>query len=172
MTKLLGICAVAEDGTFGKEGKIPWHSSEDFKRFKELTTGHYLIMGRNTFDSIGKPLPTRISLVLTSSEDFIQKWKDNPQVLCFSSEEEIIEYLETQKVPVAWVIGGPSVFELFFDKIRLFYVSSIKGNWAGDVKFTWFLNFPRKFILKDKICYLKSIEFLSDICSLYIYDTE
>ena len=64
------IVAMSEDGTIGDKGKIPWHISDDLKRFKRLTMGHPIIMGRKTYESIGKPLPGRTNIVLTRNTRF------------------------------------------------------------------------------------------------------
>ena len=63
--KIALIAALAEDGTIGSRGRIPWHISDALKRFKRLTLGHPVIMGRKTYESIGKPLPGRTNIILT-----------------------------------------------------------------------------------------------------------
>ena len=68
--KIVLIAALAENGTIGDRGTIPWHISDDLKRFKSVTLGHPIIMGRKTFDSLGKPLPGRTNIVLTRNPDF------------------------------------------------------------------------------------------------------
>ena len=64
------IVAVATNGVMGRDNKLPWHISSDLKRFKELTLGHHVIMGRKTFDEIRKPLPGRTNVVITRNVDF------------------------------------------------------------------------------------------------------
>ena len=64
------LVAVAENGVIGREGNLPWHLSADLKRFKEITMGHTIIMGRKTWDSIGRPLPGRTSVVISRQADF------------------------------------------------------------------------------------------------------
>ena len=75
------IVAISEDGTIGDKGKIPWHIREDLQRFKRLTMGHPIIMGRRTYESIAKPLPGRTNIVLTQSPNLIT----SPEVLRFGS---------------------------------------------------------------------------------------
>ncbi|KKW34786.1 MAG: Dihydrofolate reductase [Candidatus Uhrbacteria bacterium GW2011_GWC2_53_7] len=62
------IAAVAENGVIGRDGKLPWHIPEDLRRFRQLTLGHCVIMGRKTFESIGKPLDGRKNIVITSQK--------------------------------------------------------------------------------------------------------
>ena len=64
------IAAIGENRVIGNKGKIPWHIAEDFKRFKRLTQGHAVIMGRKTYESIGKPLPNRTNIVITRDPQF------------------------------------------------------------------------------------------------------
>src|SRR6266436_5486949 len=67
MTRLKAIAAMSLNRVIGADGKIPWHLPEDFKWFKKMTTGQVIVMGRKTYESIGKPLPNRTTLVLTRS---------------------------------------------------------------------------------------------------------
>ena len=69
-SKVSIIAAISENRALGKDNKLPWHIPEDMKRFKELTSGHVVIMGRKTFESIGKPLPNRINIITTRDTSF------------------------------------------------------------------------------------------------------
>ena len=64
------IVAISENHVIGREGQLPWHLSADLKRFKQLTMGHHIVMGRKTYDSIGRQLPGRISVVLTRKSEW------------------------------------------------------------------------------------------------------
>ena len=66
--KIIIIAALNENRVIGKDGKLPWHISDDLKRFKSLTVGHTVLMGRKTYESIGKPLPNRRNVVITSGQ--------------------------------------------------------------------------------------------------------
>jgi dihydrofolate reductase len=68
--RLSAIVAVAENGVIGRDNELPWHLSADLRRFRRLTTGHAIIMGRRTWESIGRPLPERRSIVLTRDPSF------------------------------------------------------------------------------------------------------
>ena len=78
-------CAISKNNVIGKENKLPWKLSEDLKRFKELTTGNLIVMGRKTFDSIGRPLPNRKNIVLSNNLDL-----EIDGVEVFNSPDEVI----------------------------------------------------------------------------------
>lgn len=86
----------------GHAGQLPWHLPDDLKHFKALTLGHVVVMGRKTFDSIGKPLPGRRNWVLTRDPD----WR-TPGVECFGSWEQV---LRQHQVGQLWVIGGGEIY--------------------------------------------------------------
>ena len=88
------IVAKAKNNIIGKENKLIWHIPDDLKRFKELTTGHNIIMGRKTFESLGGILPNRKHIVFTQNPDFKI---DNPNVKIVHSMFEIQEYIEDKE---------------------------------------------------------------------------
>ncbi len=98
------IVAVAENGVIGADGALPWHLRADLQRFKRLTMGQTLIMGRKTFDSIGRALPGRTSIVLTRDAAFAA-----PRgVIVVGSFDEALAAVPSE---IGWVIGGASMFE-------------------------------------------------------------
>lgn len=99
------LVAMDEKRGIGKAGKLPWHLSSDLKRFRELTMGHYLIVGRKTFESIGKPLPGRQTIVVTRDASF------KPQG-CFvaGSVEAAIASAQERGETEAFVIGGAAIY--------------------------------------------------------------
>ena len=107
MGKMRGIiAAISPEGVMGLDGKIPWHYSEDFKRFKEITLGSTIIMGRLTFESMNsKPLPGRRNIVITSNRV--------EGVEFFSSIEEALETCTNEEV---WFIGGAKIYEEALEK--------------------------------------------------------
>lgn len=130
MKSLTLIVAMTPAGVIGKDGKIPWHVSEDMKRFKRLTTGHAIIMGRKTYDSIGKPLPNRTNIVVTRANPVAAPAIDdvtaNSSMLAFCSSLE--DALETAyKVDSdPFVIGGGEIYKLAFPhvtKLEITYVA-------------------------------------------------
>ncbi len=98
------IAAIAENNALGKNNDLIWHLPADLKRFKKTTSGHHILMGRNTFESIGKPLPNRTTIIITRNEDYV---KDG----CFiaNSLEEALEMAnEDDEI---FVIGGAQIYK-------------------------------------------------------------
>jgi dihydrofolate reductase len=104
--KLIIIAAIANNRVIGKNGALPWHIPEDLARFKQLTSGHTVIMGRKTFDSLGKPFPNRINIVITTR---IMNGVRN-----YPSLDYALQALKNEKE--VFVIGGGRVFA---DALRL-----------------------------------------------------
>jgi dihydrofolate reductase len=106
------IAAIDMNGLMGYDNKIPWSKPEDMKRFKELTSNHVVIMGRKTYESIGKPLPNRINCVLSRSSN-IKNLKSD--VLLYSDMVKLLEdlddYIQNNSQKQVWIIGGSSIYE-------------------------------------------------------------
>jgi len=102
------IVAVAENGVIGKDGKIPWRLPNDLKRFKALTMGHCLIMGRKTHVSIGKPLPGRTTIVLSRGGGYIPF---APSVYHATSLEEAIATAKHEEDTEAFICGGGEIYK-------------------------------------------------------------
>ena len=119
------IAATSLNNALGKDNKIIWHLPDDYKRFKELTSGHYIIMGRKTFESFPKPLPNRTHVVITRQEKY------NPEgCIVVNSIEEA--FAVCPKNEVAFLIGGAEIYELglpYIDKIEL---TLINENFEAD----------------------------------------
>ncbi len=129
MSEIIIISAVAKNNVIGKQGKIPWHISEDFARFKEITTGWPVIMGRKTFESLPiKPLPDRLNIVLTSQKGFEEK-----DAVVKQSLEEALEYCNVfEKV---FIIGGQSVYEQGMKYADTLEITRIEKEYEGDTFF-------------------------------------
>lgn len=128
------IAAVAEKNrVIGKEGRLPWHISEDLRRFKQLTLGHAVLMGRKTFESIlerlGKPLPERRNLVLTSATSF----PDFPDVEFYPSLSDALDAAADE--PVLFIIGGESLYRETLPLADRLELTMVKGDYAGDAFF-------------------------------------
>ncbi len=106
----IAIAAISENRAIGKWWKIPWYIQEDFKHFKETTLGTPIIMGRKTYESIGRPLPGRENIVLTRG-DF-----DADGVIVLHSIDELDEYLLSAWREKAFICGGSEIYKLFFDQ--------------------------------------------------------
>lgn len=105
------IVALDEKGGIGKDNRLPWHLSSDLKRFKQLTLGHYLIMGRKTYETIGRPLPGRVMIVITHNPQF-----QPPGCLIAQSLEEALAIAQKNGETEAFIAGGG---EIFAQAIRL-----------------------------------------------------
>ena len=116
---IIGIVAIAQNLAIGKGGKLPWHYSADLKFFKETTTGNAVVMGRKTFDSIGKPLPNRLNLVLSRSNGI-----ENSRVITLKNKESVLELVKYLKGDV-FIIGGASIYREFADLIEKWLVTEI-----------------------------------------------
>jgi dihydrofolate reductase len=117
---IIGIVAIAKNHAIGKDGKLPWHYSADLKFFKQTTTGHAIVMGWNTWESIGKPLPNRLNVVLTRKGEIDPS--DNVRVVRSKSEVlDLASSIETD----TFIIGGASTFETFSGEIAKWYVTEI-----------------------------------------------
>ena len=124
------IVAVAKDNVIGKDNKLIWHLPEDLKRFKRLTTGHTIIMGRKTFESLGRVLPNRHHVILCN--DAVMDIEDeNVEVLeDVSSLEKYINSDEEN-----FVIGGATIYKLLMPKCNKMYITEIDELFEGDVYF-------------------------------------
>ncbi|CAL2084539.1 dihydrofolate reductase [Tenacibaculum sp. 190524A05c] len=98
------IAAIGKNNELGKDNDLIWHLPEDLKRFKRVTSGHHILMGRNTFESIGKPLPNRTTVIITRNNDY---FKDG--CLIAGSIEEAIQLAENDEE--IFIIGGAQIYK-------------------------------------------------------------
>lgn len=132
--KISFVVAVAKNGVIGKRNALPFYIPEDLKHFKEITTGHTVLMGKNTYDSIlkqlGKPLPNRRNVVITHRKDseFPEK------VLVFHDLDTALKELEkdTEELMVA---GGGQIYKQLADKVDRIYMTHVHKEVEGDVMF-------------------------------------
>ncbi len=124
------LVAADENNVIGKDNKLPWHLPNDLKYFKNLTWGMPILMGRKTFDSIGKALPGRKSIVITRNKDWAH---ENVEVVL--SIEEAISSAKADDINEIFVIGGAEIFSSSFDKADRIYLTRIHHQFDGDVYF-------------------------------------
>src|SRR5437764_2605718 len=124
------LVAASENNVIGKENKLPWHLPDDLKYFKNLTWAMPILMGRKTFESIGKPLPGRKSIVITRNEDWMHKGVD-----VVHSIKEAIEKAESFGVKEVFVIGGAEIFKTALPGADRIYLTRIHRAFEGDVYF-------------------------------------
>lgn len=124
------IVAKSENNIIGIDNKLPWHLKDDLQNFKRLTMGHHILMGRKTFESIGKPLPGRMSLVISSDP---RPAKEN--VLWFNSIFRAIKHAERSGESELFIIGGEKIFKYALSLVDRIYLTEVKGEIKGDVYF-------------------------------------
>lgn len=124
------IVAVAENNVIGKDNQLIWHLPEDLKRFKQLTTGHTIIMGRKTFESLGRVLPNRKHIILCN--DMEMKVEDkNVEIL--KDISMLKEYIDSEEEN--FIIGGATIYKLLMPYAKKLYLTLIHEEFEGDVYF-------------------------------------
>jgi dihydrofolate reductase len=122
------IVAMSWNRVIGRDGGLPWHLSADLQRFKRLTIGHSIIMGRKTFNSIGRLLPQRISIVITRQENY-----QPAGVLVAHSLQEALEMAKPSSE--AFVIGGEQIFRTALPSATRLHITEVQADVAGDTLF-------------------------------------
>lgn len=125
------IVAMARNRVIGANGGLPWHLSSDLRRFKALTMGHHILMGRKTFESIGRVLPGRASVVITRNP----RWRAEGVVVASSLADALSKAGGDDEV---FVIGGEQVFREALPVADRIYLTRIERNFAGDTFFPEF----------------------------------
>ena len=127
------VAAVSDNGVIGKDGDLPWHIPEDLKRFKKITQGHPVLMGRKTYESIvkrlGGPLPHRLNVVITRQRDY----QFPSDVKGFYSIEEALAALKRQ--PVVYVIGGSAIYQQVQEQADRLHITHVHQTVTGDAFF-------------------------------------
>lgn len=122
------IAAVGKNNELGKEKKLVWHLPDDFKRFKKLTTGHHIIMGRKTFESFPKPLPNRTHIVISRNADFKKEG-----IIVVHSMEEALQIANNDPQP--FVIGGGEIYRMGLPVSDVIELTRIDGSFKADTFF-------------------------------------
>ena len=138
MNNFKAIAAMADNRAIGNKGKIPWHLPGDFKWFKQTTMGHFLVMGRKTYESIGRPLPGRKTFVLSRH----QKAIPGVQTLANLSN---LEQLKTDRI--IWIAGGSEIYRQMLPRCSELYLTRVHRSVEGD---TFFPEFEEQFELLVK----------------------
>jgi len=122
------IVAKSENNVIGSDGQLPWHLSEDLKKFKSITMGKPMIMGRNTFESIGKALPGRKNIILTRNLNYSAE-----NVCVVNTAEKAIEACGEQEEIM--IIGGGEIYKVFLGITNRLYLTNVDIEIEGDVFF-------------------------------------
>jgi len=150
------IVAVAQNNIIGGDNKLLWHVSNDLKRFKEITSGHTIIMGRKTFESLPGVLPNRHHIIITRDENYTV---DNPNVEVIHNIDEIINRFKNTS-EMAFIIGGGEIYKQVIHNVDKIYLTKIHKNFEGDTEFPtihfddWTVSFNSE-IFTDSISMLR-----------------
>lgn len=131
------IVAHSDNGVIGKDGKMPWHVPEDLARFHQLTQGHVVVMGRKTFEGLGKPLPRRQTFVVSATKNF-----DAPDCTTVPNLRQALLLAGDQDI---YICGGAKLYDEALPLADVLYITVIHVQVEGD---TYFPSFP----LQDFIC--------------------
>lgn len=131
MAKLIGIVAMTAQRVIGKDNDLPWHLPEDLQFFKRTTSGHVIVMGRKTFESIGRPLPKRRNVVLTRDTQWSHEGVDVVHTI-----EEMRALLADDEQ--AYIIGGSQIYAALLDELDELLVSQVSEEYEGDAYFPAF----------------------------------
>jgi len=130
------IAAISKNNAIGKDNKLLWHISEDLKRFKRLTSGNPILMGRKTFESIGKPLPYRTNIILTKDKNY-----KADGCLVYNKVEDVLSLYERNNL---YIIGGGEIYKQFIKIADRLEITLVESEFDGDTFFPkigseWFI---------------------------------
>lgn len=128
--KISIVVAMSVNNTIGNNGKIPWHISNDLKHFKEITTDHHILMGRKTYESIGRSLPNRTNIVVSR-----QITEDIQPAIIFQNVGDAIKFADDQGEDELMIIGGGEIYTIGLPLATKIYQTLIPIRVDGDVKF-------------------------------------
>lgn len=161
---MIAVAAMSLNRVIGRDNKIPWHLPEDFRWFKQLTTGHFVLMGRKTFDSIGKPLPNRTNIVVTRKPRalardprfhpaFIGNWRPRlarsyqlgfaqmtPRDLWLVRDvDKLLDaYERAQPQRQLFIVGGAQIYQRLLPRCRELFLTVVQREVEGDAFFPEF----------------------------------
>lgn len=134
--KLIAVVASARNGCIGINGRMPWHLSEDLKRFKQLTMGKTVLMGRKTFESIldqlGKPLPGRPQIVLTRDASWHPGVIGKETITRAKDVADALEMARARGLDELWVIGGAEIYKQLLDQFNVIELTEVDATVEGD----------------------------------------
>lgn len=135
LPKLCAIVAMDENGLIGRQNQLPWHLPADLKHFKTVTTSYPIIMGRKTYESIGRPLPNRTNIVVTREATLVA-----PGCLVVTTIEGAIKTAASEQAEKIFIIGGSEIYKQTLDQIDYLYITIVHHAFEGD---TFFKGFKR-----------------------------
>lgn len=127
--QISAIVAVSENGIIGKDGHLPWHLSQDLKRFKAITSGHAIVLGRKNYEDIGRALPNRTNIILTQNPNF-----SAPGCLVAHDLESAFALAQNLGETELFIIGGAKVYAAAMPFVKKLYLTRVHATVDGDVK--------------------------------------
>lgn len=124
------IVAKAENNVIGKENDLIWHLPADQKYFRKTTYGHYVIMGRKTYQSLAKPLPGRVNIIITRNTEFKAEG-----AVVFDQFEKALEFAESQNQQEVFILGGGEIYKKSLPLMDKLYITEINESFEGDTYF-------------------------------------
>lgn len=122
------IAAAGENNSLGKDNDLVWHLPDDFKRFKELTSGNYILMGRKTFETFPKPLPNRKHLIITRQDNYSVP----ENCFVFDTIQSAIDFTDNQDI---WIIGGGEIYKQSMDIVDRIELTRVHSDFEADTFF-------------------------------------
>ncbi|MFP6587974.1 MAG: dihydrofolate reductase [Pirellulaceae bacterium] len=121
------IVAISQNGIIGRELDLPWHISADLKRFKALTMGHHIVMGRKTYESIGRLLPGRTTVIITRQSDY-----QIPGAIVVNSVEQALAVAGDDQE--TFIVGGSQIYNLALSLVDTLYITRVHADVEGDTR--------------------------------------
>lgn len=137
-SKISLIVAYGKDRVIGKDNKLLWRLPNDLKKVKELTENNAILMGRKTYESLGKPLPNRINIVLTRDNTYKV---EEGNVIVINDKEEIYELKEELDVDYIYIFGGEEIYKIYLNDVEEMRITEVEYRGEGD---TYFPNFKEE----------------------------
>lgn len=150
------VVAMGKNNAIGKDNKLLWHLPKDLKHFKNLTSGHPIIMGRKTYESIGKPLPNRTNIVVSRRNDWFEEG-----ILIVPSVKDALKHAKKISENV-FVIGGGNIYEQTLDKVDRLEITLVDVELDADVRFPKINH--KQWIKVSENCIQKDEEHDYDFC--------
>lgn len=160
------IVARSKDFVIGLDGSLPWEIKDDLRWFKSLTRGKTLIMGRKTFESIGKPLKGRLNLVLSSKANELNQTNKYTNLKFYSSKETLLKDITNPKE--VFVIGGSNIYSDFISLVDKVYISEVQTTLGGGTLWRYNLNINQWSLQSEEVVSESEVNQYSFIKKIYL----
>ncbi len=143
------IAAIGSNRELGLDNKMLWHIPDDFKHFKNVTSGHHILMGRKTYESIGRPLPNRKTLIITHQKNY----QPHPDVEVFNDFEEALNFAKNNGEKELFICGGGEIYKKLLPIAKKLYISKVKYSGKADTYFPDYTEQNWKLTSKEEFLY-------------------